>query len=1452
MATEPALATNYTFTAINGAWSTPGNWSAPGMPPNGGETDALISIPPGGGTAYSTNDLPGNFMLNRIQNPAANTVNVYGNPLLFTNSSTAVAPVITNASGGSPFQIYNNIILAANLTVSGGGGPVILYGNISETAVSGLTVSSGTLRLSSTNNSYTGKTIVLGGTLTVNVPWTLAGVNGPLGAPTGANSTIDLYNGVTFQSGWGQNTVNNITDRSFNLAGTGAGTVTIRVNDNDTGFQFGGVTGTGTGSKTLALYVGTGNGDRTYMTFTGPVENMSDSSPLSLSVSFNPQASGDGKLYLKATNTFSGSISLTGSAGGNPSTLFLSGGGLLMNGISTNTISLAVNTIFNHASSANQVLSGLISGAGGLSVSGTGTLTLTGANTYSGDTAVSAGRLIISNQYALVNSALNYTGGTVSFGAGSTAYQFGGLKGSSSLVLTNLNNEAVTLTLNNTASTTYSGILSDNNLGCSLIIAGTGVQTFTGANNYSGGTIVSGGFLAASNNLAFSTNVVTMSGGGLSAASGSWTIANNINLADNAPINTMGANLTLSGTIASAYAGSLNKLGAGTLTLSGANTYTDIITVSSGAVAIAGTSSLPGWDTSGRYSVSAGAVLAVGNSVSDGNIATMLATSNFAPGSSLGFDTTAGNRSSSATFADTVNGMLSLTKIGANTLTFSGANNCSGGTVINAGTFKLGVAGAIPAGGAVNVAGGIYDLNTYTANNGPITMSSGLITNGTLNGASYTFSGGTVSAALGGSGALTNINGTTTLTGANTYSGGTVITGGSTLNLNRQTGSVNTSGALTFSSTGTFNVDNVGASGALSQNMGTLTFSSGHGTVKTTRTAAQNVLITFSSLAARAAGASGSFSLAGTYGSANGVSITGLSAGFIDIGLFDEVNNAFLWYDSGGYVRTINYGVDSGTFTTAGSVASIDSIAHAQAVNTVTAQTNVIFTTFRMGATVTLVAGNTITVNSLIKTGAGGGVAINGGANSGIQAPFNAELFIRGHENDINVPILANGVNKVIFAGGGSTRFNTGNFHTGGTYVNSGNFSVQTGSTNVFGTGPVTINGTASISINAGPAYANPFTLNDFAGITTGGGGNGLTFNSNFVVNGDNYMSMYGDQNYVLRFNGVISGAGKFRFYQADTCYINNTNTISGGMYLYNGKLLLSNTNALGNGPFYMAGGTLTANGVLAGGTGVTNSITIMSNAVFNVGNHMLLSGVLDGSANLVKIGNSNLVLSGANTFNGSMIISNGLLVVSNSLALQNTTLNFSNISAGASVCFAPGITNYTLGSLAGTNNLVMTNMAGAVINLSVGNSLSPGSIYAGVLSGSGSLRKVGTSKFTLSNTNTYTGSTIVSNGTLCLASGGAIPASSNITVSSGAILMIQNTNNVIPDAASVYLSGKMYLASGVNEAISVLYFGTTNMWAGTWGSSSSSAAFKNDAYFTGSGILNVISGMPGTVFEFK
>lgn len=155
-----------------------------------------------------------------------------------------------------------------------------------------------------------------------------------------------------------------------------------------------------------------------------------------------------------------------------------------------------------------------LTGAFGLSKNGSGGLTLAGANTFTSDTALSAGLLRLANPHAIANSSLNFTGGSVNFGT-LTAATFGGLRGNQTL---RLENDApvlapVTLTIGgNNQSTTFSGTLDGPG---SLIKNGTGTLTLTGTANHAGGTRVNAGMLIAAPAV-HQNSPITVSGGTLS------------------------------------------------------------------------------------------------------------------------------------------------------------------------------------------------------------------------------------------------------------------------------------------------------------------------------------------------------------------------------------------------------------------------------------------------------------------------------------------------------------------------------------------------------------------------------------------------------------------------------------------------------------------------------------------------------------------------------------------------------------------------------------------------------------------------------------------------------------------------------------------------------------------------------------------------------------------------
>ena len=158
--------------------------------------------------------------------------------------------------------------------------------------------------------------------------------------------------------------------------------------------------------------------------------------------------------------------------------------------------------------------------------------------------------------------------------------------------------------------------------------SGTGVTTLTGANGYTGGTVLAAGTLAlGSANAIGATGSIGFTGGTLrSTAANATDYSSRFSTAANQAyrIDTGGQTVTLAGNLTST-GGTFAKLGAGTLDLTGADTYTGPTTVGAGTLLVDGTAAnsafevkngatLGGHGTLGAVTVDAGGFLSPGDS----------------------------------------------------------------------------------------------------------------------------------------------------------------------------------------------------------------------------------------------------------------------------------------------------------------------------------------------------------------------------------------------------------------------------------------------------------------------------------------------------------------------------------------------------------------------------------------------------------------------------------------------------------------------------------------------------------------------------------------------------------------------------------------------------------------------------------------------------------------------
>ena len=312
--------------------------------------------------------------------------------------------------------------------------------------------------------------------------------------------------------------------------------------------------------------------------------------------------------------------------------------------------------------------------------------------------------------------------------------------------------------------------------------------------------------------------------------------------------------------------------------------------------------------------------------------------------------------------------------------------------------------------------------------------------------------------------------------------------------------------------------------------------------------------------------------------------------------------------------------------------------------------------------------------------------------------------------------------------GGGTAIFSAENTYSGGTTIIDGTTVEVTNSnpgvSSSIGTGLLTLdNGVLE-------AGANNLTFSNAVTLTSNGG--------TFDTNGN-----------ALTWNGVISGDGGLTKVGAGTLILGSTNTYAGGTLVDGGTLGIGANGALGSGGVTMQPGTILQ--FEASGIAVANSIVLNADATFDTGSNTdAISGVISGPGALSKIGSGTLILVGENTYAGGTLLDFGTLGIASNGAL----------GAGA-VTMAPGTTlEFETSGLTLANGIVL--VADPTIDTGANTDA-----ISGVISGSGSLDKIGSGTLILTAANTYSGATDVQEGTLALRGSLA----STVTVESGATL---------------------------------------------------------------------------------
>ncbi len=1113
--------------------------------------------------------------------------------------------------------------------------------------------------------------------------------------------------------------------------------------------------------------------------------------------------------------------------------------------IFSGAVSLGTNALTLTGSTAGAgSVSGAIGGSGNITKTGSGTWTFSGTNSYSGITTVNAGTLSVATigNGGVAGNLGQATSAATNLVLGGGTLQYTGVTASTNRAFTLTDATTSTIDVQSgSANLTISGAGAATT--GALTKVGTGTLTLSGANAFTGLTTVSAGTLAYGASNALGSGDVTVNGATAVLAKGAFTdTVGTVTLENGGTISgTTGTLTSLGGTFelkdgtVSAILGgtgiALNKTTSGTVTLSGANTFTGLTTVSAGTLAFGASNVL----ATGAVTVDGGtAVLDLGANRTDSVGAVTVANG----GSIVGTGTSALTGSSVALQDGSVSAILAgagvVTKSTAGSVTLSGANTYTGGTVVSGGTLQFSGAGTLGStSGTLTVNSGTLDLSGANLGVGNFTGTGGTVTNngtaavlsiGNGNGSGGNFQG--VLANGSGTLALSKVGtGTLTLSGANTFTGGTTVSAG-TLTLGAS--DVLSSGAVTVSG-GTL------ALGANSDTVGTVLLTSGN--------------------------------ITGTGGVLTTSSWFELQSGSVSAILAGAVN---LQKTTAGTVTLTGANTYSGTTNINGGILAINSDARLGDVPGSPTSGELTFD----GGTLNVTATTTINANRGITLNSGGGI-IN---------PTTGTTTYAG---------IIEGAGNFAKAGGGALTLSGLNTYTGQTAISgTGALTINSignvsGGASALGAPTTVANGTIAFgsgatagSLTYSGVTASTDRVIDLAG-TTGGatlsvnGTGALTFTSNLTTTGDGNktFSLGGTNTVASTLVGIIpdSATGTTSLVKRDagTWTLSGANTFTGTTQIQRGILSINSIGNVGGGPSALgapttvAAGTIdlgltTQGGVLTytGGSTSTNRVINLSGTtgggtlnangsgpiVFssdftvtgagiktltlggtNAGLNTISGIIPNGTSStaVTKTGTGTWLLSGANLYSGNTTLSQGILIVGNDAAFGASTVRFGGGTLqgdGTARTLANPLVFTANSTIGGTSNLTFDgtfDLGTTTRTLTVNNTGT--TAMTGVLSNTAGLTKAGAGLLTLSGNSTYTGTTTLSAGTLRATTNATALGAGSLSLGAGTLELVDDTGlnfgrNTTLSANSTIVSDRLTSGATVANTLGTLSIGTRTL----------------------------------------
>ena len=856
----------------------------------------------------------------------------------------------------------------------------------------------------------------------------------------------------------------------------------------------------------------------------------------------------------------------------------------------------------------------------------------------------------------------------------------------------------------NDLSTSVSGTISSG----AITKVGAGTLTLSGSNTYAGGTTLVSGALRIGNSNALGSGDLSMAPGTTLAfdSAAAYTIANNISIAGD-PIFDVGAGpaQTVSGIISDSdpvsNPGIVEKNGAGTLILSGANTYSGGTVINAGTLQV--TNSTPGTSSS----VGVGDVTLNGGTFQADGSSDLTFSNKFKINTAGGAVDNSGTVLSLSGIISNGNGTTGVLQItdssgGFGTTLLSGANTYSGGTKVIGATLQVNNNSSVGT-GLVTLENGQFQVadtiltptlsfsNNFAINNTPFGSAID------VNGYSLTIAGNitdgngpgklTVSDLFGG--------GVLILTGTNTYSGGTDICNCGTLQLGTTVTPGSILGAVT--NKGTFDIVNANTSGITtvtnqifattifrnSTDAGTMTIDNQSGGAVEFRqiSSAANATIN-NNIFART-----TFFNSSTAGNATINNIAGFGTGLVEFTNLSTAGAATINNDSGEVhfidrsnagTATINnsgFGIlDFANRTTADNATIVNSSAIGMAFLDQSTAGNAFITTKNNSATLFFNRSDGGTAR--FETEAGSVVDFSGS---------------RG-------PLADRKIHAGSIAGAGD--YFIGNRNTlivGGNNLStevSGVIADQCGcSPSGAPGGTLEKEGTGTLTLSGTNTYTGGTTIT--AGILQLGNG---TATGSILLDVVNNATLVFNRSNAYQFDGAISGSGAVQQNGAGATTLTAVNTYAGATTISAGTLALSGVGSIANSSGLIDNGIFDISATTAGasiknlsGTGI---VTLGNQTLTLTSASGTFAGAIGGNGGLVKQGAGLFTLTGTSTYLGGTAVEGGNLRVNGSIA------SAVNVQTGA-----------TLSGIGSVGGLVTVHSGGT---LSAGQS--PGTLTLGAL----------------------------------------------------------------------------------------------------------------------------------------